>query len=140
MYVGLGVSGWPCRRRNTVLHCICCRPGSVAGQRCLSPSRRAGQRLPSHSPLRLSHSLLSHNPLSSGVPAAPRLLEKPGTYQRSHGSWDLILRYPYQKLKSLRILPTIFGSGQILWTENQTSNVRGSMSGLNRIFTGEIPQ
>ena len=42
----------------------------------------------------------------SGVSAASGLLGKPGTYQKSPGSWDL--RYPYQKLKSLRIWPTIF--------------------------------
>ena len=42
----------------------------------------------------------------SGVSAALGLLGKPVTFQRSLGSWDL--RYPYQKLKSLRIWPTIF--------------------------------
>ena len=42
----------------------------------------------------------------SGVSGASGLLGKPGTFQRSPGRWDT--RHAYQKLKSLRIWPTIF--------------------------------
>ena len=72
-----------------------------------------------------------------GVSAASGLLGKPGTYQRPIGSWHPST--PYQKLKSLRIWPTIFRELPHLYFKNPTSNLRWSTSGLNWLFTVEIP-
>ena len=55
-------------------------------------------------------------------------------------SWELGSKVPpTKKLKSLRLRPTIFREWpNFVCKKNQTSNLRGSMSGLNRIFTGEM--
>ena len=73
------------------------------------------------------------------VSAASGLLGKPGTYQKSPGSWAL--RYPLPKTEKSSDLAHYF-SGVVTFCvqKNQTSNLRGSMSGLNQVFTGEIPQ
>ena len=75
---------------------------------------------------------------ASGISAASGLLRKPRTYQKSLGSWDL--RYLLPKIEKSAEKAHFFGSGQILCKKNPTSNVRGSISGVNQIFTGEIPQ
>ena len=78
----------------------------------------------------------------SGVSAASGLLGIPGTYQKSPGSWDL--RYPlgpYQKLKSLRIWPTIFWEWsnfvykKISNIEREKANVRSEPD----FYWGESP-
>ena len=76
---------------------------------------------------------------SSGVSAASGLLGKPGTYQKSPGSWDL--RYPLPKSEKSADLAHYFsGVANFFVQKNKTSNKRGSISGLNRIFTAELPQ
>ena len=72
------------------------------------------------------------------ISAASGLLGKPGTYQKSTGSWDL--RYPLPKIEVCRFGPLFFGSGQFCVHKYSTSNMRGPMSGLNRNFTGKIFQ
>ena len=53
----------------------------------------------------------------------------------AHGSCDL--RYPYQKLKSLRIWPTIFPRWlHFVYKKSPTPNLRRQ----RQVFTGEIPQ
>ena len=47
--------------------------------------------------------------------------------------------YPYQKLESLQIWHTIFGTGRILCKQSQTSNLRGSTSDLNWLLVEKFP-
>ena len=55
------------------------------------------------------------------------------------GSWDL--RYPLQKTEKSADLPHYFsGVAKFCVQNKETSNLKRSMSGLNLIFTGLIPQ
>ena len=66
------------------------------------------------------------------------LLGKQDIYQKSPGSWELST-YPLLTTENSANLAHYFREWPILRTRNKTSNVRGSISVLNRIFTGEIP-
>ena len=59
--------------------------------------------------------------LPSGVSAGSGLLGKPGTYQKSSGSWDL--RYPLLKAEKSADLDHYF-SGVAKFCVKKTSNVR----------------
>ena len=55
------------------------------------------------------------------------------------GNWDL--RYPLPKTEKCADLAHYFSEVAKLCVQNkETSNLKRSMSGLNWIFTGEIPQ
>ena len=60
---------------------------------------------------------------------------------KSPESWKLSLRYSVQKKteKSADLAPYFSGVAKFYLQKSQTSNVRGPMSGLDLIFTGEIP-
>ena len=60
------------------------------------------------------------------------------TRQVPEVSWKLVSKVP--PTKNWRIWPTIFRAWPQFVYKNKTSNARGSISGLNRIFAGEIPQ
>ena len=54
-------------------------------------------------------------------------------------SWELGSRCPLPKTEKSSDLAHYFsGVAKFGYKKNQTSNVGGSMSGLNRIFTGEM--
>ena len=60
---------------------------------------------------------------------------------RSLLSWELESKVPRPKTEESADLVQYFsGVAKFREHKNQTSNVRGSISGLNRIFTREIPQ
>ena len=56
-------------------------------------------------------------------------------------SWELGSEVPLPKIEKYADLAHYFWEmAKFCVQKNKTSNVRGSISGLNRIFTGEIPQ
>ena len=79
------------------------------------------------------------NDLSSGVSAASRLLDGE-TRHVPYVSWELGAKAKVPKTEKFADLAHYFsGMAKFLYTKSKTSNVRGSISGLNRIFMGKYP-